>query len=149
MKYTNRADRLIAAGKSIKMQESAGVNPWFKYDGIKFLMTECQTQFFDPQRYEFPLAVVEGKPVFVGDELWSITNHFKIKVESTYAQTEGMTIAGDNGNRMWITDATWNQPKPKTVMVELLREDAEKCANECVSESRNMIIDACRKALEK
>lgn len=149
MKYTSRADLLIAAGESIKMQENAGINPWFKYDGIKFLMTECQTQFIDPQRYEFPIAVVECKPVFVGDVLWNIPNNFYFTVARTSNINYLTCLWNDGKNGViggCVSDMSWNPPKSKTVMVELLIESVEYFATgNGASESLKM---ACRKALE-
>lgn len=147
-KFTSRADLLIAAGESIKMQEKAGVNePAVKYKGE---ITACdELSYTNPQlcEYEFPLAVVEGKPVFVGDELYwksgSIYQAVKIHhKEDHFFVSVNLTVFP-------INEATWNPPKPKTVMVELLREDAEHlvAVEEYFSSTR--VAAACRKALDK
>ena len=110
-KFTNRADLLIAAGESIKMQESAGIKPMCKVDGdLLSIDGRMLTKSFD---YEFPLAVVEGKAVFLGDKLY-------------YEDYPTPSIVDDIWNPKGCFDAySWNPPKPRTVMVELLREDAE------------------------
>jgi hypothetical protein len=133
MKYTNRADLLIAAGESIKMQELAGIEPVGKFEGR--FSSYLKNYKFDALEWEFPLAVVEGKPVFVGDELYD-KNGNKFIILDCYA-------------RVSFVNLSWNPPKPKTVMVELLRENAEKCANGTVADSREVIILACRKALDQ
>ena len=146
MKYTSRADLLIAAGKSIKMQEKAGIEPVVKHSGMleKASFWNYNSLQYD---YEFPLSVVEGKPVFVGDKLFNprgdmITMH------------EGIpTTAKDGG----IFDLSWNPPKPKTVMVELSFIAAENYARTNIDfyDSKNThsdlvtVVKACRKALEQ
>ena len=113
MKYANRADLLIAAGESIKMQEKFGItDPVCKFCGEQDVLSG--RSFDCPQDYEFPLAVVEGKPVFVGDELYhSIVG--KCRASTDCAEIGGMLIGEDN-----VRCFSWNPPKPKTVMVELL-----------------------------
>lgn len=75
--YTNRADLLEAAAKSIRMQEAAGIDPVCKFDRHICSISSC---VFKPNdmRYniEFPLVIVEGKPVWVGSKgFWSNTGH--------------------------------------------------------------------------
>jgi hypothetical protein len=143
MKYTSRADLLIAAGESIKMQENAGIDPIGKVNSR--IDTLRGYSFLDAGAYEFPLAVVEGKPVFVGDVLYCTY------VNCGMCESRGTTkfIAGDEDAD--YAYATWNPPKPKTVMVELLREDAatieaswEAYPN---SELAVSVLTALRKAL--
>lgn len=155
MKYTNRADLLIAAGESIKMQEKAGIEPMYKY-----LKGICQLRLAglgaDAWDYEFPLAVVEGKPVFVGDELYHIPTGSKYQVQECKAHSNGK-LAFKSVHALWC-DGDWvenyslNPPKPKTVMVELLVEDAELLENECRDKlpciPRIRISASCREALE-
>lgn len=85
--------------------------------------------FNSPELWNFAVAELEGKPVFIGDELYY--QHTKMKVFSE--PREG-----------WKS-LSWNPPKPKTVMIELLVEDAERWANH---PTKDVIAIACRKALE-
>ena len=62
--FKSRADLLIAAGESIKMQESAGINPVCKWCGNRNSYISTMNFTNAPSDYEFPLAVVEGKAVF-------------------------------------------------------------------------------------
>jgi hypothetical protein len=65
------------------------------------------------------LAIVEGRGVYEGDVLYAkdgskiIANHI------------GFTWDDQDNFAKWIKSLSWNPPKPKTITVELLREDAE------------------------
>ena len=105
---------------------------------------------------EFALAIVEGKPVFKGDELWSLPNNFKFIADHT--NDIGIWNKSLNGlsNGARFTECSWNPPKPRTVMVELLVEDAKEYARTNIefegSHSYGCLIGtvkACRKALEE
>ena len=65
--------------------------------------------------YQLALAIVEGKPVFPGDEIWCLgaTNGW-------FKTTMTKALISENLSR--------NPPKPKTVTIELSREDAEQIA---------------------
>ena len=94
---------------------------------------------------EFALAVVEGKPVFKGDELWHGSGS-----EFTVLRSNATTFFGESHNsacRWEIANCSWNPPKPHTVMVELLVEDASYVAN--VGLVNTKMVQACRKALEE
>jgi hypothetical protein len=86
-----------------------------------------------------PLAYVEGKPVFVGDELY---------------WDDGRNITANElwGNHSDFHRMTWHPTKPKTVMVDLLREDAETLLawyEFTCDKTRENVATACRKALEE
>jgi hypothetical protein len=104
----------------------------------------------DPSEYEFCLAIVENKPVFKGDVLWNVPNNFKFTADkSDYIGGVQRIIGGSLC--AWLEDASWSKPKPKTVIVELLREDAEAIASLNADGFRQAqrVEDACRKALEE
>jgi len=136
-KYANRADLLIAAGESIKMQEKAGIDPVFIIDGSKQKMIEYNYNSHNSSDYEFPLAVVEGKPVWNDSILYS--------ENGTVYDMRKLYVSRDVFEKL-----SWNPPKPRTVMVELLREDAEY-----FSKSKSdydvwvRLQSVCRKALEE
>ena len=91
----------------------------------------------EPKDYELALGVIEGKPVWEGDKLWCAEYPCKQEISA-------LTIH----RFKW----SWNPPKPATVMVELLVEDAEKWAQIVSNKSTSIyqnIAEACRKALEK
>ena len=86
------------------------------------------------RKYEIALAVVEGKPVFRGDRLYW-------KDGTPWVANECPAV---------FKEYSWNPPKPRTVLVELLAEDAEWLGEPCPTqrcEQSNHVINACRKAL--
>lgn len=130
MKYTNRADLFIAAGESIKMQEKAGISPDMKIDGdvwpIRFT-TFVGDDGCGKTDNEFPLAVVEGKPVFVGDELYSTVNGYVyVATDKFCMRKETRTSVNPIAD---LDNLSWNPPKPKTVMVELTVDEAISHSN--------------------
>jgi len=104
----------------------------FKVDGNKgycFLNFEAV-----PSSYEPCLAIVEGKPVFKGDLLY-------------YGYSGLQTFIQD---KMSPEKWSWNQPKPKTVMVEVQYNVAEKYAERNPSSACYFsMAEACKKALEE
>ena len=80
--------------------------------------------------YELALAIVENRPVFKGDKLYSKLNGREYEVNTKVSDSQNFS---------------WNPPKPRTVMVELLVEDAEYMCNR--NHSPDRISTACRKAL--
>ena len=90
--------------------------------------------------YKFALGVVEGKPVFEGDELYGYGGvKFTVPSEWKHHDTEQFKCS-------------WNPPKPKTIMIELLVYDVELIARlshtgDNVSIFEN-VTEACRKALD-
>jgi len=110
--------------------------------------------------YEFALAIVEGKPVFKGDVLYHYLVPEGCRIVSL---NEKGLIAFSFENKIndfvFYKNLSWNKPKPKTVMVELLREDVEywgsygtlgyeKNYMKYPVYSKNF-FEACKKALEE
>jgi hypothetical protein len=116
MKYESRADLIVAAGESIKMQEKAGITPVYRYIKEIVRTINSSTLLGQLDDYEFPLAVVEGKPVWSDSVLYS-KNGTKYDMKKLYVSP------------VVVKKLSWNPPKPKKIMVELLREDAEYWAN--------------------
>jgi hypothetical protein len=134
-KFTSRADLLIAAGESIKMQEKAGIEPMCKLFGGKAQLMSFRGA---PSDYELPIAVVEGKPVFVGDELYTEDGRkFIAPIGNSFG--EYMTFGAGH---KW----SWNPPKPRTVMVELPYDYVEVHS---ILTCDTTLVNACRKALEE
>lgn len=132
MTYKTRVELLRAAADAIEMQEKAGIAPECKINGDVYYIRD--TLFSDdPKLYEFPLAVVEGKPVFVGDKLYRADGSF--------------TFASVNDTEAMFSKLLWSKPKPKTVMVELPVELVKFYAT-ADSFGAGYINEACRKALE-
>ena len=85
------------------------------------------------EQYELALGVVEGRPVWEGDKIYS---------------AQGVCFYASCKEE--LDGCSWNPPKPKTVMVELLVNDAEifaDCYAEMPGTVHKNIAEACRKAL--
>lgn len=127
--YKTKADLYRAWADVLDMCKGTKVhiNDCWKCNGSSF----GDVPYFDnyPETYSFAIGIVEDKPVFVGDVLYTKDGEAKNAVASPQTR--------------W-RDFSWNPPKPKTVMVELLVEDAEwLTSGRCDS----TIAIACRKAL--
>lgn len=132
MNYANRWDLLEAATKSGRMQEAAGVMPIAKLDGVIYPIRSLTFDYASGD-YEFPLAVVEGKQVWMGDTLYDGKG------------ATGVVYTGWADHATWSC-FSWNPPKPKTVMVELPLDVVESYAA-YPQDVHSFMIDACRKAL--
>ncbi len=94
-----------------------------------------------PSDWSFAIAEVEGKPVFVGDELYDENgNRYPIQTVST---SNGVLYLNGWNIKKW----SFNPPKPKTIMVPLSFMDTE-----LISHGKwpsTTAIAACRQALER
>lgn len=124
----------LEAARVVELEEkSHGIYP-IKYRG-KFYNSETLLSshinwlpYID--EIKFALEVVEGKPVFVGDVLYTELHGSQVFVKE----------------RTICQGLVWNPPKPRTVMVELLCTDVEVLAD---SHATGRISLACRQALER
>lgn len=111
------------------------------YDGLFSI-----PDFLKPEDWQFAIAEVEGKPVFIGDNLFygellitvsGFVNTYHVKAECGIYQCASLY---------------WNPPRPKTVMVEMLVKDAEWFVEaydpECGGKTGNVSF-AVKKALEE
>jgi len=128
-----RADLFEAAAKMMRMCDAAGIRHVWKWNGNK-VQGGTVLLHLDIDSYEFPLAIVEGNPVFVGDELYDLYGH---------KWQANQYIFGDTSM------LSWNPPKPATVMVELSRKTAERLTQPYNCVDINELSEACCKALEK
>lgn len=88
-------------------------------------------EYYDPAQVELALGVIEGKPVWEGDELYYLSN-------------KCVATAGQGGH---FTGWSWKPPKPETVMVELPISMA-KYYGELQNQDISVMREACREALE-
>ena len=119
------------------------VNSGWKCGGgdAAFHSPSFQGKFSD---YEIAIGIVENKSVFIGDELY---NMFGNKI---IASAEGFTWYNKETFNSWLKSISWNPPKPKTAMVELLVEDIKKLATcDGFYKFENRLYEACRKTLEE
>lgn len=116
----------------------------FKGKALFSLDEEFMPDKYGAADYIFALAIVEGKPVFVGDELY---DPYERRCRVTGLANDNCIIGDGRAYHIW----SWNPPQPKTVMVELLVEDAKYIVygmNYC-SVNAQRSKEACRKALEE
>jgi len=64
--------------RTIRVCAKAGIEPRYKYRLIQYRHPDLSCDFED---YDFPVAVVEGKCVFVGDELYCTCTGKKFTVK--------------------------------------------------------------------
>jgi hypothetical protein len=103
-------------------------------------------KFFSPEEWQFAIAEVEGKPVFIGDTASAPDGQLITLIGVGH---DCRVIFTDRGS-FYKNQISLNPPKPKTVMVEMRREVAEFLAREQPDYLRDEIIEAsksCAKAL--
>ena len=87
-----------------------------------------------------PLAIVEGKDVYEGDVLYNEDGAKCIAPNIPFGGKMSFPP-----NHKW----SWTPPLPKTIKVELLREDAEYAANKwCSTGPTERIQQAIKEALK-
>lgn len=86
---------------------------------------------------ELAIGVIEGRPVWEGDKYYN-TSSSKI-------------IARGGSPQDYWDKCSWHPPKPKTIMVELIIEDAEMFESDRCKYSMldKRVFSAIRKALEE
>lgn len=144
-----RADLFEAAAKMMRMCDAAGIPYVCKVCGNKIIESKSDIVTFcgSPSSYEFPLAIIEGRPVFVGDEVWFTGSDILSPMKIVVKEADSRNFLADSGVVYGRRSISWNPPKPLTVMVEMLREDAEACTTNYRVVRIDRIADACRKAL--
>lgn len=93
--------------------------------------------FMAPETWSFAIAEVEGKPVFIGDELYD----WKGDVHKVPYLNDGTEMDLRKG-----CEWTWNPPRPKTVTVDLPYDFV------FIHSELNLdttLVTACKKALEE
>lgn len=142
------------------MVEKYGIEHWTRlvkvkdssrdlYTGRTTCSSPINAQLCDDCLYTFALGVVEGKPVFEGDELYN-THAGKVKIAPFPLSSE--TFVASGYGHITIKDCSWNPPKPKTVMVELTVEEASFLANPIKGQPWDVVAKiekAAKKALEE
>ena len=97
----------------VDLCEGTGIDPWkcVKFDGVVWgnrLGFEAL-----PKCYQFALAIVEGKPVFEGDELYTKDVGKCIAIKNTVDLQSAVRVRLDGGTkRLFKTNSlSWNPPK--------------------------------------
>lgn len=174
MKYTDFTDiptLLRAAATSYEMQKEAGIaDPTHRYnvdghlDSYPIITNDMFVLGSSIEHNEFPLGVIEGKPFFKNDKMW-FTGMDQIHEPRMIEIYDVRHIHGSlfNGTKVKATDGglfdfnmlSWNEPKQKSVMVELpywfIQHRANKVSISAdqAMEIASMIDNACNKAIEE
>lgn len=142
-----RADLFEAAAKMMRMCDEAGICNTYKVKGI-LCAGEWQMNLpINFNYYEFPIAIIEGRPVFVGDEVWFTGSDILSPMKIVVKEADSRNFLADSGVVYGRRSISWNPPKPKTVKIEIPIEDAEYLATYGGGHIRN-VVEACRKAVE-
>lgn len=133
-----KSDLFREYARVIDLCEGTKVKPWecVRIDnGIYHTYKDHPSFNTEPERYTFALAIVDDRPVFKNDYIYVglCGDKYSANKELFYMY---------RGNFF-----SWNPPKPKTVMVELLREDAEEITK--YPTAWKNIAEACKKALNE
>lgn len=128
--------------KARKMVQGTGVEWWSVIRRNGGITYDTPPLFRLPLAdYEPALGIIEGKPVWKGD---------------TYYHKGEKLTAGVPMEKWFHLECSWNPPTQKTVMVELLVEDARNLVRfdtsihlTVMGSKLDGIATACRKALEE
>ena len=105
-----KSDLYREYARVIDMCEGAGIDPRLCWKCLGVIQSCSPLLNATPEEYEFALAIVEGKPVFVGDVLYD---------SSGFRCTIGLS-----DSFAWVTtNCSWTPPKPKTITVTIPRPD--------------------------
>lgn len=101
MSIEKRSDLFREYARVIDMCEGTEIDPWVCVRVKGFGSFDKQPDFgADRYRYDFAVAILEGKPVFVGDEI--------------YHPQLGKTIVSEEAFQTFIGNYTWNKPTKRT-----------------------------------
>lgn len=141
----NELEATRAKLKCLEMVDGTSLKWW------KVITVEGFTESFNAppefnlgsSEYVIALGIVEGKPVWEGDKLFFNSGGY-FEINPTMISAANVPLA----KGCW----SWHPPKPKTVMIELLLNDAidfKAWNSECRTPLSTRLSDACRKALEE
>lgn len=140
----------LEVSRCFSLAENTGCNDVFRIGGVTRDIRNIGFNCVAREKYIFALGVVEGKGVFKGDKFWSAASGNEYIADTYY----GDSIITTSGIGMCTINLSWQPPKPKTVMIELLLDDVawEICQTKITLPELNKIVErrhfAYIKALE-
>lgn len=156
MTYKTQSELFEAVARVCKIAEENDITDWWrgswKYPGSRDVYTNKPSLFSELHTYEFAIGLVEGKWVFSKDTLYRPDC---VPVIVDKADWDSLAIIGTDCEIYDVKYLSWNPPKPRTVMVEMLREDAEFDAGKRqytfaeIEEYSERKHQSAKKALEK
>lgn len=98
-----KSDLYRERARVLDMCEGTDINPndCCKYDGNLFDSNSKPSFNFDPKLYEFAVAILEDRPVFVGDAL--------------YAKSTGESLVVSDST-LFLKDLSWDPPKKTFIL---------------------------------
>ena len=109
----NQNDLYIEYARIIKMCKGTALEnkPWLGVKCKGVVIKRCHPVFTaQPDSYEFAVAILEDRPVFVGDTLYHLSG--------------AKQIVGNTDN---LTEMTWQPPKPnRRIVLEEMHEENKK-----------------------
>lgn len=134
MKYTTQAEVFEQFARVAKLIEGTDLElvDVFKFYGEKpnFEYANSDRMLSTPERYSFALALVEGKPVFTGDKLWSNFSNREVIIGGTTVYKDNLYLthmnnAGEEGDTC-LDKLTWKQPKKTFLLNGIEYNDLEE-----------------------
>jgi hypothetical protein len=120
-----KQDCLRELARVIDMCAAGTGTHWYKCIRARFGVWDCSSipNFTCPKEWKFAIALVEGKPVFIGDALFAEDGTI---FKADFA--DGQCVWNANGIGWKKGTLSWSKPTPKqseTVSIIMKREDAE------------------------
>lgn len=132
----------LEISRGFALAEKTGCNKVLKFSGEIIDIRSCSfsKEFREKNYYEVALHVIDGRAAFIGDHVW----------HPSHDRPQVLVIPVTKNPEL----LSWNPPKPKTVMVELLIDDVNVYVNKEIEAFKdataraNRVRAAFAKALE-
>lgn len=96
-------------GETVPMARAAGIDPWLCVKHRGMVCKEHPAFTSEPEAYTFAPTVLEGKPVFIGDKLWSKFQNRQYVMDDKFVS--------DPQNWTWTPPTASCTPKKRTFML--------------------------------
>ena len=155
MIFKTELDLMVAVSKSILLQVEGGVkSPVYKdMYGELVDIRYINIGMLTIERF-FPICVIDETPIFEGDVVYHKCG-YRYKVQEIETHSDGRiafrTVHAPWNDGDFITEYTIKDPRPNTVMIEILRTDAEYIAgfwDKSQNVSCRFVAEACKKVIK-
>ena len=92
--FKTRQELLRAYADLLDRSEKAGIEPKHKFDGIIYSNSRNEPELMEFLRYELPVAIVEGRHVWIGDTIVVEHRRYTAQVDGWYKR--GMNTLCDD-----------------------------------------------------
>ena len=114
--FKNRQELLRAYADLLDRSEKAGIKPEWKWNN--WTRTDLMSTSEHIESYELPVAIVEGRHVWIGDELWS-TQHGKMVTVVDGIKGFILLEKDDYATSYSPNTFTWTQPATKKNTIKI------------------------------